>query len=195
MALPQLKLDVQYSYSDFLTWDEGRWELIGGEVWDMTPAPSMAHQQLSMILGSLLYHALKDRGCEVFAAPFDVRLTDNEKAEDYEIYTVVQPDISIICDKSKLDKRGCVGAPDVVVEILSPSTAAKDLKVKRELYQKHGVKEYWLAHPTDRIMMIYVLDDDGKYNKAQIYDLKDTLRTGLFEGFEIKLSEVFPEQE
>ncbi len=191
MALPQFEQQTKYTYAEYLTWDEGRWELIDGEVWDMTPAPSRRHQEISISLSSILYGLMKKRGCAVYTAPFDVRLSDTSENESYETFTVVQPDISIICDSNKLDDRGCVGAPDLIVEILSPSTAARDLKVKRALYEKHGVKEYWLVHPTDRMVMVYLAGDDGQYAKAQIFDQEDTLNSVLFEDLEINLSDLF----
>jgi len=190
MALPQLE-QTNHTYADYLTWDEGRWELIDGEVWDMTPAPSRIHQQVSIILSSLLYGLLEKSGCVVYAAPFDVLLPDSKTVEEYETFTVVQPDISVICDHSKLNDRGCKGAPDLVVEILSPTTAAKDLKVKRALYEKHGVKEYWLVHPTDKMVMVYLAGDDGQYDKAQIFDQEDKLGSFLLGDFEIDLSVIF----
>ncbi|MCI5124144.1 MAG: Uma2 family endonuclease, partial [Candidatus Electrothrix sp. AR5] len=107
--------------------------------------------------------------------------------------TVVQPDISVICDRKKLDERGCVGAPDLVVEILSPSTAAKDLKVKRALYEKHGVQEYWLFHPADQTVMVYRPDKDGRYARAEIFDREDVFGSPLFDGLEIQLTEIFQE--
>ena len=105
----------------------------------------------------------------------------------------MQPDISVICDRKKLDERGCVGAPDLIVEILSPSTAAKDLKVKRALYEEHGVREYWLFHPVDRTVMVYRPGKDGQYAKAEIFDRDDLLGSPLFEGLEIRLAEMFQE--
>jgi len=191
MALPQFELQTQYTYMDYVTWDEGRWELIEGEVWDMTPAPSRRHQEISICLSSILYEFMRKRGCSVYTAPFDVRLPDTSEPQDHEIFTVVQPDISIICDSNKLDDRGCVGAPDLIVEILSPSTAARDLKVKRALYEKHGVKEYWLVHPTDKVVMVYLAGDDGQYDKAQIFDQDDRLNSVLFEDLEINLSDLY----
>jgi len=121
MVLPQLQYKLSYTYAEYLSWDEGRWELIDGEVWDMTPAPSRAHQDVSGALFNALYEFFKKRDCSVYAAPFDVRLSNLDAAEDYAIATVVQPDISVICDREKLDDRGCLGAPDLIVEILSPS--------------------------------------------------------------------------
>lgn len=193
MALPQLEQETNYTYADYLDWDEGRWELINGEVWDMTPAPSRLHQEISGDLFYALYEFFKDKDCKVYMAPFDVRLPDSDTIEDYAVTTVVQPDISVICDQSKLDNRGCVGSPDLIVEILSPSTAAKDLKVKRALYEKHGVKEYWLIHPTDQVVMSYQLGEDGQYGKAQISDREDMLQSVQFEELKIQLNSVFQE--
>ena len=137
-------------------------------------------------------HYLKNKDCDVYAAPFDVRLPVGFKADNY-VDTVVQPDISVICDHQKLDSRGCVGSPDLIVEILSPATAAKDLKVKRALYEKHGVPEYWLIHPTDKVVMSYHLGEDGQYGKAQIHDREDTLQSVQFENLEIQLKDLFQE--
>jgi len=190
MALPQLEYKLFYTYADYLSWDEGRWELIDGELWDMTPAPSRQHQEISISLSSLLHEFFKKRDCSVYAAPFDVRLSSPDGAEDYATTTVVQPDISVICDREKLDDRGCIGAPDLIIEILSPSTAAKDLKVKRALYEKHGVNEYWLVHPTDKIVLAYLLGEDDQYGKAQILDQEDVLRSVVFEELEIILKEL-----
>ncbi len=195
MALPQLEQETNYTYADYLDWDEGRWELINGEVWDMTPAPSRLHQEISINFSSLLHDFFQEKNCSVYAAPFDVRLPDSDNAEDYAATTVVQPDISVICDQSKLDDRGCVGSPDLIIEILSPSTAAKDLKVKRALYEKHGVQEYWLVHPTDQVVMSYQLDDNGQYGKAQIFDREDILQSVQFDELEIQLSIIFQESQ
>ena len=195
MAFPQLEQETNYTYADYLDWNEGRWELIDGEVWDMTPAPSRLHQEISINFSSFLHNFFQNKNCFVYAAPFDVRLPDNNNAEDYAITTVVQPDISVICDQSKLDDRGCVGAPDLIIEILSPSTAAKDLKVKRALYEKHGVQEYWLVHPTDRLVFSYQLIDDGQYGKARIFDQDDVLQSARFEELKIQLNSIFQERQ
>jgi Uma2 family endonuclease len=190
MSLPQLKQETKYTYLDYADWDQGRWELINGEVWDMTPAPSRLHQEISGEIYYALHDFFKEKDCSVYAAPFDVRLPDSDDIEDYSVTTVVQPDISVICDQAKLDSRGCVGAPDLIVEILSPSTAVKDLKIKRALYEKHGVKEYWLIHPTDKVVMSYQLNEDGQYDKAEIFDCEDVLQSVQFEGLEIALMDI-----
>lgn len=194
MALPQIEKETNYTYADYLAWDEGRWELIDGEVWDMTPAPSRLHQEISGELFYILHDFFRGKDCSVYAAPFDVRLPGSDNAEDYTVTTVVQPDISVICDQSKLDDQGCAGSPDLIIEILSPATAAKDLKVKRALYERHGVQEYWLVHPTDKVVMSYQLVDDGQYGKAQIFDRDDMLQSTRFEELIIQLSSIFPER-
>jgi len=192
MTLPQTTTEIRYSYAEYLSWDDQeRWELINGEVWDMSPAPSRLHQEISIRLSSLLYQHFKKKDCAVYAAPFDVRLPEQDNAEDHAISTVVQPDISVICDKKKLDERGCLGAPDLIIEILSPATAAKDLKVKRDLYEQHGVQEYWLFHPTDRTVMVYRAGQNNEYSKAEVFTEDDRLSSELFTGLEIELEEIF----
>jgi Uma2 family endonuclease len=192
MTLPQTTTETTYSYAEYLSWDDQeRWELINGEVWDMSPAPSRLHQEISIRLSSLLYQHLKKKDCAVYAAPFDVRLPEQENAEDHAITTVVQPDISVICDQRKLDERGCLGAPDLIIEILSPATAAKDLKVKRDLYEQHRVQEYWLFHPTDQTVMIYRAGQNNEYRKAEIFTKEDSITADVLAGLEIQLAEIF----
>ncbi|XCN75354.1 MAG: Uma2 family endonuclease [Candidatus Electrothrix aestuarii] len=193
MTLPQAAIEATYSYAEYLHWnDQERWELINGDIWDMSPAPSRLHQEISIRLSSVLYQHFKQKDCAVYAAPFDVRLPEQEDAEDEAVTTVVQPDISVICDQNKLDERGCIGAPDLIVEILFPATAAKDLKVKRDLYEQHGVKEYWLFHPTDHTVMVYRLGADNQYGKAEIFTKDDLLRSRLCAELEIELAAIFP---
>ena len=194
MALPQQSYTA-YSYADYFSWDDQkRWELINGEVWDMSPAPSRFHQDVSVKLVYALFDYFKEKEGKVYAAPFDVRLPDKEEAEDTEIFTVVQPDISVICDRKQLDDRGCIGPPDLIIEILSPSTAAKDLKVKRMLYEQHGVKEYWLLHPVDNIAMLYTLTKENRYDKARILDRDDILTSVQFDQLGIALHSIFVDE-
>jgi Uma2 family endonuclease len=182
----------RFSYADYCKWtDDERWELIDGVEYDMSPAPSRIHQKLSGELFVRIYDVLKDRQCEVYAAPFDVRLPDYAEASDEETFTVVQPDIVVVCDASKLDERGCMGAPDLVIEILSPYTAAKDMKIKRDLYEQHGVREYWLVHPTDKTVMVYCLSQDKQYAKAEIYASQDIVESTVIEGLKIELTDLF----
>ena len=185
------KLDDRFSYADYYQWDEGRWEIIDGVVYDMSPAPSRRHQKISIDFAAAIHQQLRDHSCEVYAAPFDVRLPDSETAADDEIFTVVQPDIVVVCDRDKLDDRGCVGAPELVIEIISPSTAARDLKIKRDLYEKHGVREYWLVHPLDSFVMAYRLTADGCYQKAAVFSNEDDISSTAVPEITIKLEEIF----
>ena len=162
-----LNLDVnkRYTYADYLKWfDDVRRELINGFIKLMTPSPSRKHQRISTKLISNFDRYLGNKNCEVYHAPSDVRFPkDDDSIDDKEIYTVVQPDIYIVCDLSKLDDRGCLGAPDLIIEIVSPDRVQRDVKEKFELYQNHGVKEYWIVNPNDENINVFVLDNNGKY--------------------------------
>jgi Uma2 family endonuclease len=190
--LPDLEDMRGFTYGDYLQWDDNRrWEIIAGVVYNMTPAPSRKHQEILTELIRQLSNFLLAKKCKVYAAPFDVRLPENEEDDD-KIKTVVQPDISGICDKSKLDDRGCRGAPDLIIEIVSPFTARKDLKEKLFLYERHGVKEYWIVEPVDRILMQYKLEDN-RYGRPVIFSDEDKIRPAVFQDLEIDLGLVFKE--
>ena len=176
MSYPNRKENNSYTYKDYLEWpDDERWELIEGVAYDMTPSPSRMHQKISVALAAGLYQYLKGKNCEIYHAPFDVRLPEGEE-EDDEIKTVVQPDIVVICDPSKLDEKGCKGSPDLIMEILSPSTASMDHITKLNLYEKNRVSEYWIIHPTDKIVMVYRLLENGKYGRAEVYSGVDKVK-------------------
>ncbi|MGL4943296.1 MAG: Uma2 family endonuclease [Thermoguttaceae bacterium] len=158
----------RYSYADYLTWlDDARREIIGGLVTLMNPAPSMPHARIAFKTAHRLQTIIESRcgKCEVFMAPFDVRLPVNGETRDEEIFTVVQPDICVICDPSKLDEHGCLGAPDLVVEILSPSTSKRDRNTKFELYERSGVREYWIASPEGFWVRVFRLQPNGRYDE------------------------------
>ena len=196
--LRDLDLSKKYTYADYLEWRlEEMVELIRGRVFKMTPAPNLHHQEVSSNLHGAIYAYLKGKNCKVFHAPFDVRLPlPPDQTDEREIETVVQPDISVICDMEKLDIKGCLGAPDWIIEILSLSTSAKDLTEKFELYESAGVKEYWLVHPHEQTLLIYDLDDDQKYRlRARPYVRTDKVKVGIFEEFELDLKEIFPEHQ
>ncbi len=186
------KLNTTFSYKDYLSWNNSneRWELINGVAYDMSPAPSRKHQDLFGILFGEFYNYLKNKDCTVYAAPFDVRLPEGFQS-DSDIKTVVQPDISVFCDQDKLDDRGAIGAPDLIIEILSPSTAAKDLKEKFFLYESAGVKEYWIVDPSNETLTVYILDKDNKYQRGIVYAGEDKLKVGIFEDLEIEMEDVF----
>jgi Uma2 family endonuclease len=150
--------DPRFTYGDYVQWiGDERWELYEGKAVLMSPGPSRAHQHILMDLSFQVASHLRDHPCQVYFAPFDVRLPEGDEP-DAEVATVLQPDLVVICDPSKLDDAGCRGAPDWVVEIASPSTASRDRVAKRDLYEKHGVKEYWLVDPADDSLLVYRLD-------------------------------------
>jgi Uma2 family endonuclease len=183
--------EKKYTYGDYLGWPEAeRWELLEGTPYDMTPAPSTAHQIIVVDLLRQISAFLVDKDCLAFTAPFDVRLPKTDEADD-EIITVVQPDIAVVCDPAKLDARGCRGGPDFIIEILSPATAAKDQIQKVALYEKHGVKEYWLGHPSDRLITVRLLGADGRYGIPAIHEAKGLLPVQTLPGLEIDLDAVF----
>lgn len=182
-------LDRLHTYADLRTWpDDVRWELIEGQAFAMT-APSWQHQGVCTNLILQIGAHFRGQGCRVFPAPFDIRLPENDEPDD-AIRTVLQPDLSVVCDARKLDSRGCRGAPDFVIEILSPSTAARDHVIKRALYERHGVREYWLVHPLDRVVTIYRAAD-SVFGPAQTIAATGKLTSPSFPGLEVDWDEVF----
>ena len=194
--LSTLDANKIYSYADYLTWQvRERLELIKGRLFKMSPAPMRYHQELSGALFGEFRAYLKGKSCKVFHAPFDLRLPKSKDDQrDEQIYTVVQPDIVVVCDRSKLDRRGCLGAPDLIIEILSPVTAAKDVKDKFALYEESCVKEYWIVHPEEAILEVFRLDEGGKYQLAKIYTREDTVTVGIFDDLTIALRDIFEEE-
>ena len=194
MTPPALSFQDRYTYADYAQWDDDeRWELIEGVAYNMTPAPNRRHQRISMRLTIILGIGLKGSGCHPYAAPFDVRLPEaGETAED--TYTVVQPDLSVFCGKERLDDKGATGAPDWVIEILSPSTAKKDMTVKTLLYQKHGVKEYWIVDPEKEEVTVNIYNaQTGRFEIPQVYAIEQTVVSHAFPQVSVPLEEVFGE--
>lgn len=178
-----VKLQEHFTYADYARWPEDeRWELIDGVAYAMA-APQRMHQLVSFEVGFQIRSYLSGKACSIYAAPFDVRLPRGNQADE-QIDTVVQPDIAIICDRRKLDDKGCRGAPDWIIEVLSPSTALKDMDKKRWLYEQHGVQEYWIIHPTDRWLMLYSLQD-GKYGFPKIVGMDEPTPSTLFPDLSI----------
>lgn len=162
-SLSQLDLNGSYSYSDYLKWKfKERVEIINGKIMAMSPAPNRLHQRISMKLTKAFLDVFNDHQCELYVAPFDVRFPDSNG----KIKTVVQPDLCVICDPNKLDEKGCIGAPDLIVEILSPGNSKREMKDKYELYQEQGVSEYWIVRPEEQHIQIYVLEN-GRYIGVQ----------------------------
>lgn len=187
---PELEYGGLYTYADYLKWTiDERFEIIKGKLFKMSPAPRRSHQTLVGDLFSKMYNYLNGNPCEVYVAPFDVRLPVKSKKND-KIYTVVQPDICVICDREKLDELGCIGAPDLVVEILSKGNSKKELQYKYEVYEESGVKEYWIVQPDFENIMIYTLVD-GSYVPSKLFTRGDIISSKVIEGFNLDLDEYF----
>lgn len=193
MQFAELDLNKSYTYADYFQWRfEERVELIKGSVYSMGQTPGTSHQRMLVDISGQLWSFLKGNKCRVFAAPFDVRLP-RKTNDDREIITVLQPDICVVCDPAKLDKRGCLGAPDLVVEILSPGNNAKELKTKYEVYEEAGVREYWVVSPQDNTFLVYTLTD-GKYVPMRTMVAGDIFSSSALAGFSLNLTELFGEE-
>ena len=193
-SLAELDLSATYSYADYLLWYfEERVELIKGHIFQMSPAPSRRHQNISGSLHIKMGIYLLEKKCKLYSAPFDVRLLDKSKSSkaNEEIYTVVQPDLCIICDPSKLDDRGCIGAPDLIVEILSPGNSKKEMKIKYQLYEEAGVKEYWIVFPSEYVLQQFVLNENGKYELKNSYSEDEIFSAHIFPDLTVNLEEIF----
>jgi Uma2 family endonuclease len=191
MSDPALAYDTdrKWTYADYKDWDLGpreRYELIDGVAYAMS-APNTEHQTISMTLSVEFYNFLKGKKCQVLAAPFDVRLFYEEDESDD---TVVQPDLLVVCDPGKLGKEGCRGAPDLVVEILSPSNTVLEMLRKIRVYQDAGVRECWVIDPAKKAVLIYFLSE-GRYRTRELGP-RDTAASGALPGLEIPLALVFP---
>ncbi|MBN2700605.1 MAG: Uma2 family endonuclease [Methylothermaceae bacterium] len=183
MGLPKRDTE-RHTYKDYLQWpEETRYELIDGVAYAMAPAPARRHQEMLLELARQVANALHGHPCRAFIAPFDVRLPKEEETDE-AVDTVVQPDLSVVCNPAKLDERGCRGAPDWVVEVLSPATAGHDHILKRAVYERAGVREYWLVHPVDRIVTVYRLEG-GRFGVPDVRELEDRQAVGALPDVEI----------
>ena len=192
MLFSDLDLNGTYSYADYLKWTfDERLELLRGKIFKMPPAPASKHQ---LIVGEIHYQIKKylyRKPCKVFLSPFDVRLAPRRKEANSKVFTVVQPDVCVVCDLSKIDKKGCVGAPDLVVEVLSPGNTGREMKDKYEIYEENGVKEYWLVEPNDRIVLVYVLNEQGRYVGLKPFTETEILTSITIKDFAVPVSEIF----
>jgi Uma2 family endonuclease len=190
--LSQLDLTKKYSYADYLLWKiKERVELFKGIIAEMSPAPNPTHQRVLRELFTVFELFFSNHKCELFFAPIDVRLLNkNKSTNDNKIYTVVQPDLIVVCDENKIDDRGCLGAPDLVVEILSPGNSNKEMNIKYELYEEAGVKEYWIIHPTERQLLIYVLENGIFIGKKPIVESENAI-SYLFPKLKFPLKKLF----
>jgi Uma2 family endonuclease len=184
------KKETIYSYADYLTWnDNERWELLEGVPYNLS-SPSDIHQAISGNIFALWHNYLKGKSCRVYYAPFDVILSEGN-CKDEEIFDVLQPDIIIVCDKNKISRKGCTGAPDIVIEILSPSTASKDCIKKKDIYEKNRVPQYWIIDPDDEELFIFKLNRNFIYGRPEKYKKEDIIKVETFEGLEINVKEIF----
>lgn len=190
MPLPREK---RYTLADVLVWDESeRIELICGAPYMMAP-PVRRHQEALTALMGQLYDYLKGKKCKVYPAPFAVRLFEQDGDRPEDVDTMVEPDISVICDMSRLDDIGCKGAPDLVMEILSPATQRHDRVTKFNLYQQAGVREYWIVDPASQSVQVFVLEE-GHYAAKDFGTIKDMIKVNVLKDCTIDLSQVFPQQ-
>jgi len=189
-----LDFNKRYTYADYLTWvDDVRRELYDGLIKLMTPAPSSRHQELSTNLVSICWNFLRNKKCKIYHAPSDVRFPKNRKSQDDTlVYTVLQPDLYIVCDLSKIDARGCLGPPDMIIEIISPKNSQRDTRDKFEIYQEHGVREYWIVSPNDETVTVFVSGENGKFQFIGIYAGDDKIPVNIFNGeLKVDLMDVF----
>jgi Uma2 family endonuclease len=183
--IEQLDLTKAYTFKDYLSWKlSERVELLKGYIARMSPAPTSKHQEISSTLHGSLWFYLKKKSCKVYAAPFDVYLPSIEGDGE----TVVQPDLCVICDISKIKKQGCVGSPDLVIEILSMGNSRKEMAAKYQIYEQAGVKEYWVVFPYEQMIQQYILQDD-KFNALPIAE--KTIKSVILEGFEVEIDTIF----
>ena len=181
MTRPAILNDRHYTYADYLKFPEDeRWEIIDGVAYNMSPSPAERHQDLISELLTQVRSQLRGKPCRVYAAPFDVRFEASETTSK-----VVQPDLLVVCDRDKITGSGVVGAPDWIIEILSPRTAGKDQIVKRQLYEANGVREYWLIQPFDRVVTVYRLGENGSYGIQDISEMTGKLAVTAVPGITI----------
>ena len=184
---------AHFTYGDYRTWPENeRWELIGGQAWNMSPAPAWNHQTLAGIIFAELRAFLKGKPCRPFIAPVDVFLPEaGHSASDLDsIDTVVQPDVGVVCDPAKITPRGVLGAPDVVMEVLSPNSVLRDLNLKKDLYARHGCREYWVWDAKLSWATRFVLQSAGHWDAGTAYDPSQTAESAILSGFKLSLPDL-----
>ena len=192
--MPLPNKEKQYTYADYLTWPEDeRWEIIDGVSY-MQAAPSPVHQLISGELHRQFANYLQGKTCKVYPAPFCVRLTNGDEKQMEDIEKVVEPDITIVCDNSKIDEKGCNGTPDLIIEVLSPSSIKYDRVIKFNKYEKAGVKEYWIVEPEAKIISVFVLQNNNRYGRPEIYTEDEKITVSIFSDLIIDLNVVFPIQ-
>jgi Uma2 family endonuclease len=198
MGNPAIDRGDHFTYGHYKTWPAAeRWELIDGVAYSMSPAPMRRHQKMSHALAMLFGNFLKGKPCEVYEAPFDVLMPERDEA-DNEVATVVQPDLVVYCDRSKLTDRGARGSPDLVVEILSPSTSKKDLNEKFNLYERQGVREYWVIDPGNLTIHVWHMQSAARYDEGELREPLGEygpIASRALEGFVVEPKDLFADMD
>jgi Uma2 family endonuclease len=192
-SLSQLDINGTYSYADYLKWKfEERIELIKGHIVPIATS-NRKHQRISWQLNGIVGNEFINKQCRAYAAPFDIRLLDKGKSKkaNKDVYTVIQPDICIICDESKLDDSGCQGAPDLVIEILSPGNSKKEMRTKKQLYEENGIREYWIIDPERETVHQFVLAENDLYAPPIIYVSEEIVYCSIFEELQVPMDKIF----
>lgn len=190
-SLDQLDPNGTYTYADYLLWQfTERVELLRGRIREMS-APNRKHQGIVTNLTISLGNARAKTPCKLYVAPFDVRLTRFSQLKNKDVTTVVQPDLCVICDPAKLDKCGCIGAPDLIIEVLSPGNSRTEMRDKFDLYQEAGVLEYWVVHPTECVIQVWKLNEQGFYIGLPPTVEGDLLKTPIIPNLEVIVTDVF----
>ena len=183
--------EKNYTYADYLKFpDDERWEIIDGILY-MQSAPSPAHQLISSEFNRQFANYLLGKPCKVYPAPFSVRLTKGDEKQNEDITKVVEPDITVVCDKSKIDGKGCNGTPDLIIEVISPSSIQRDRVKKFNIYEDAGVKEYWIVEPVGKIVSVFVLQSNKRYGRPDNYTENDNIIVSIFPDLIIELCTVF----
>ncbi|QDI93025.1 Uma2 family endonuclease [Salicibibacter halophilus] len=190
--MPQEYTNGLSSYADYLQWDEDvRCEAFDGVIVNMTPSPTPGHQEIQLELSVEFGAFLRGKACKFFTAPLDVCLFATSETSNEEINNWVQPDLMIVCDPKKIDEKRIIGAPDLVIEILSPATARTDRLTKYNKYEEAGVKEYWIVDPHHETVEVFVLQDQS-FERADVFTKSDAVKVSLFPDFEVQLNKIFP---
>ncbi|MGI4867123.1 MAG: Uma2 family endonuclease [Janthinobacterium lividum] len=194
-SLAQLDPNGTYSYADYLTWQFTELvELVRGKIMRRMSAPTDQHQAVVGDLHALIHNHLRRQQCQVRVAPYDVRLPQRGTTADQAIYTVVQPDVCVICDPTKIERRGCLGAPDLIVEVLSPGTAARDWQDKFDLYEESGVGEYWIVAPLEQDITVFVRDEaTARYHRVGEYAGAGPVPCATLPGLGLDWADIFTE--
>lgn len=190
-TIPLSQNEKEYTYADYLTYpDDERWEIIDGVPY-VQAAPAPVHQEVLTELVRQIANYLSGKPCKVYSAPFCVRLPLGYEKNEKEVKNIVEPDITIVCDKSKLDDKGCNGAPEMIIEIISPSSVKMDRVIKFNKYEKAGVQEYWVVEPDQKLISVFVLLGNQRYGRTELYTEDDKISVTIFPDLIIDLSVVF----